>query len=594
MPDEYEYLTAQYADNDGETVCTIKFSSGSGTGEMDNVEVLAGDKYVLPFCAFTAPDDPEGTIFKCWSILGKEYQPLQEITIEENTTVNAEWRAPQLLSFYYRSYVLKDGTVNAKYLDVRLVYDDNSEEPLSVADDCEFYLGNEQIPTNLIDDVSTYAFTQKGNNIVSVKYIHGKGDYQSASAFVTVREEFTISFNANGGDGTITDVVRLENTKFVLPAKDAFTAPNNKEFKCWLVGDIEKQPNDEITVTDNVQVKAVWQDITYIVSFDENGGSGNMAIVEKVLGAYTLPQNGFVAPQGKVFKGWALTENGDVIGTATTNIAANTTLYAIWEYHHATIGGVEVYDSTFAQGQANNVAGIFALAKAANGRVKLTVGDLKLEFNTSAVSAIGGSAASITANVLEENFGIEGLAGIQSVIEITFTGATFINGSVHIELPFATAVPNGKVAKVYYVNGNEKTDMNAVFTDGKVTFDTTHFSAFAVVFEDAPASPGDPVDPAPIDPAPIDPDPVDPDPVDPQPSHPSSNNTEEVKPVPEKSGLSAGAIAGIVIAIVIVLAGAGVGVFFLLKKKGVVGGKKTDEPKNDGEPKDESKDESNE
>ena len=114
--------------------------------------------------------------------------------------------------------------------------------------------------------------------------------------------------------------------------------------------------------------------------------------------------------------------------------------------------------------------------------------------------------------------------------------------------------------------------MNAVFADGKVTFETTHFSTFAVVFEDEQAAPVDPVNP----------DPVNPDPVNPQPSNP------EVNPAPEKKGLSAGAIAGIVIAIVVVLAGAGVGVFFLLKKKGVIGGKKTDEPKKEDQPKDES------
>ena len=202
--------------------------------------------------------------------------------------------------------------------------------------------------------------------------------------------------------------------------------------------------------------------------------------------------------------------------------------------------GVSVVEATATQGIAKDVAALFEQAKTANGKVELTAGNLKLTFNAAAVNAIGGSAASLTANVLTENFGIVDLDGIQAVIEINFEGATFANGSVKVELPFATAVPSGKVAKVYYINGNDKTDMNAVFADGKVTFETNHFSKFAVVFEDATT----------------------PTPVDPTPSEP------EITPNTEKGGLSGGAIAGIVIAVVAVLAGAGVGCFFLLKKKG--------------------------
>jgi len=66
-------------------------------------------------------------------------------------------------------------------------------------------------------------------------------------------------------------------------------------------------------------------------------------------------------------------------------------------------------------------------------------------------------------------------------------------------------------------DGN-RTDMNATFADGKVTFETNHFSDYIVVFE--------------------------------------------------KKGLSGGAIAGIVIAVVVVLAGVVLLVLWLLKKKG--------------------------
>ena len=48
----------------------------------------------------------------------------------------------------------------------------------------------------------------------------------------------------------------------------------------------------------------------------------------------------------------------------------------------------------------------------------------------------------------------------------------------------AAHVPTGKTAKVYYVDGDRTVDMNAVFANGKMTFSTSHFSKYAVVFED--------------------------------------------------------------------------------------------------------------
>ena len=70
---------------------------------------------------------------------------------------------------------------------------------------------------------------------------------------------------------------------------------------------------------------------TYKVSFDANGGTGTMADVTGVTGSYTLPANGFTAPSGKQFKGWATSASGTVITGTSITVSADTTLYAIWE-----------------------------------------------------------------------------------------------------------------------------------------------------------------------------------------------------------------------------------------------------------------------
>ena len=64
------------------------------------------------------------------------------------------------------------------------------------------------------------------------------------------------------------------------------------------------------------------------VSFDANGGTGTMADA-KAIGSYTLPENGFTAPKGHKFKGWATSADGEVI--SSLDVTADIKLYAIWE-----------------------------------------------------------------------------------------------------------------------------------------------------------------------------------------------------------------------------------------------------------------------
>ena len=70
---------------------------------------------------------------------------------------------------------------------------------------------------------------------------------------------YTVSFDANGGTGTMADVTGVSGT-YTLP-ENGFTAPDGKQFKCWSVGGNEKAACDKITVTANITVTAVWENI---------------------------------------------------------------------------------------------------------------------------------------------------------------------------------------------------------------------------------------------------------------------------------------------------------------------------------------------
>ena len=144
---------------------------------------------------------------------------------------------------------------------------------------------------------------------------------------------YTVSFDANGGTGTMADVTNISGN-YTLPAC-TFTAPSDKQFKGWATSASGAVITDaSINVTENTTLYAIWEPIpvtTYTVSFDANGGTGTMADVTGVTGSYTLPACTFTAPSDKQFKGWATSASGTVITGTSINVTENTTLYAIWE-----------------------------------------------------------------------------------------------------------------------------------------------------------------------------------------------------------------------------------------------------------------------
>lgn len=67
-----------------------------------------------------------------------------------------------------------------------------------------------------------------------------------------------VSFEPNGGAEAM-DNVPTEG-EYPLP-QCGFTAPEGKQFKCWLVNDGEKLPGDMIAVEADITVTAVWEDV---------------------------------------------------------------------------------------------------------------------------------------------------------------------------------------------------------------------------------------------------------------------------------------------------------------------------------------------
>ena len=140
---------------------------------------------------------------------------------------------------------------------------------------------------------------------------------------------YTVTFDSNGGSAVTAQSIEAgqKATKPTDPTKDGY------DFKGWTLSgsayDFNTAVNGDITLVATWEQKQVVP-TTYTISFAANGGTGTMADVTGISGEYTLPENGFTAPDGKQFKAWSVDGNEKAVGDKIT-VTADTTVTAVWE-----------------------------------------------------------------------------------------------------------------------------------------------------------------------------------------------------------------------------------------------------------------------
>ena len=285
---------------------TLTFNSNGGTGTMTPIANLTGE-YTLPANEFTAPS---GKQFKGWS-LSTDGAIVTKVDMTENKTVYAIWEDIPVVT-----YTL---TFNAN---------GGSGTMAPIAN----LTGEYTLPANEFTAPSGKQF--KGWSLSTDGAIVTKVDMTENKTVYAIWEDipvvtYTLTFNANGGSGTMTPIADLTG-EYTLPS-NGFTAPSGKQFKGWSLT-TDGETVTKVNMTENRTVYAIWEDIpvvTYTLTFDANGGTGTMAAKTGLTGEYTLPANGFTAPSGKQFKGWSLTTAGAIV--TKVDMTENRTVYAIWE-----------------------------------------------------------------------------------------------------------------------------------------------------------------------------------------------------------------------------------------------------------------------
>ena len=150
---------------------------------------------------------------------------------------------------------------------------------------------------------------------------------------------YTVTFNANGGSGSMSQATTTGST-YVTPSC-SFTK-TNYTFNGWALnspsGTIYNTGDTILNITSDITLYATWRDNTqpvtnYTVTFNANGGSGTMSSKTTTGSTYTTPACTFTYAD-HTFVEWALnspTGTKYAANTTITGISANITLYATWE-----------------------------------------------------------------------------------------------------------------------------------------------------------------------------------------------------------------------------------------------------------------------
>ena len=243
--------------------CTVRFNPGSetATGEMPEETVDADSDFILPDCGYSV----EGKTFAEWAVqIGEQItyrQPGDVIVILNDTTVTVTWADNHTITFL-------PGEGDAS----------GTMEPGMAAEGSDFILPEPGFSNE--GKVFMYWLVTTGDE--TLKRMPGDDFTVPDDAVVTAVWGYTVTFDGgDGSTGTMESVIVRAGTQFSLPSCD-FEKEGTK-FREWSVqiGTDEAVRNgidDEILITGNTTISAVWMDTAASPVLSPSAGTYNNAL----------------------------------------------------------------------------------------------------------------------------------------------------------------------------------------------------------------------------------------------------------------------------------------------------------------------------
>ena len=251
--------------------------------------------------------------------------------VHENGSTTQTLNSDGMGNYYFNS---NSGTITAYFVTITYTVSFNANGGTGTMVD---------VTTGSLYTIPECSFTKSGYTFVGwattsdgdVVYTPGKKITLTTDLTLYAKWEVsrTISFNANGGTGTMDAVTQADGTNYTIPecsfTKDGYT------FIGWATtsdGAVEYNPGVVTTLTGDLTLYAKWADTSenYVVLFNANGGTGTMAAVEQPKNSsYTIPTCSFTR-EDRFFIGWATSDGVGYQPGDNITLTDNLTLYAKW------------------------------------------------------------------------------------------------------------------------------------------------------------------------------------------------------------------------------------------------------------------------
>ena len=291
---------------------TLTYDLDGGTGTIDSqTAVNYLQQFILaPATGFTKTIGNDSYAFVAWSTNSLTYNPGQSYYMPAaNLTFTATWTR-----IYNVKYSFSGGVVASAIADqLKIAF-----ETITVTS---------EIPTR-----TGYTF---------LHWVDQSGETTTAGATYTVRDDhyllyatwsatpYSVTYDAAGGSPAPSESAKTIGERFYVGATPAREGYN---FNGWSDGvNTYFAGAPYVTQSSNVVFTAQWQGKVFRVSYDFNGGAGNVGgVYSHTFGnpAYSLPTSGLSLTDYN-FGGWSTSPGGTSVGS-TFAPSSDISLYAIW------------------------------------------------------------------------------------------------------------------------------------------------------------------------------------------------------------------------------------------------------------------------
>ena len=263
---------------DGE-IYIVSFYPNGGSGYMPSIKVNAGTTIILPTCEFTPPDESMSFFF--WrDENGDRFNPGEDVVVYGDMSFTAVWKAGPVDPGRDVTFSINPIEGTFENGEVSVTYEIPQEEaiencPLVVPNEGYVFTDTWRVGENVYttDEIEEMAVTENMLIEPILEYNPlGPGTGAGGGDTGTIRTA-TLSFDANGGTGTMSSIVSQKNSTITLPAC-TFTGPDGRTFVSWRIDGTTYSAGASYTFprTGGITAYAQWSAVPVVTPDPEQPG----------------------------------------------------------------------------------------------------------------------------------------------------------------------------------------------------------------------------------------------------------------------------------------------------------------------------------